>query len=108
MNKLFEQLQNGWQQEQAARDAVGSIGELRAAVEQIAPVDALNALEVARAAGRYQAYFGKALDLRAPLNEAGTEFDPEETAAAEEFEALLAMNFAITWKNALYLKSVGK
>ena len=106
MKNLFEQLKKGYEHERAATPDLETLQDLKLYAAQIDPVNALDSAAVAYKAGRLQALFGKALEMRKPV--AADQFDPDETAAAEEWEALAAQNFAIVWRNAVYLQSVGK
>lgn len=108
MNTLFEQLKKGWEDEKDKAFEFEELEQLSRFVALINPENVFDSNAVAYQAGRYQFYFGKALSIRKPLNEEGTEFDPEETAKAEAFEARLANDFATLWKNALFLKNTGK
>ena len=103
---LFAAAQRGFDMERAQRQQFSTAAELSMYLTGMHPVDVLDAEEVALYAGRLQAYLGGFLELRRPLDSEGREFDPEETARAEEAESKLAVNFATAWKNAVFLAKI--
>lgn len=100
---LFAAAQRGFEMERAQRQQFSTAAELSMYLTNMHAADVLDAEEEALYAGRLQAYLGRFLELRRPLDAEGREFDPEETARAEEAEAKLAGNFVTAWKNAAFL-----
>lgn len=103
--QLFAALQRSYDLEQGVCHQMGSAAELCAYLSRIHPDDVFDAESVAAYAGRLQAYFGKFLEMRTPLDAEGREFDPAETAAAETAERELAQNFSTAWHNAVFLST---
>ncbi|MEG9490744.1 hypothetical protein [Mannheimia indoligenes] len=104
MENLFKNLQKGYEDEAVKARVFNSTEELEIFLfAKLHPNDLWSSESVAYCAGQFQYYFGMFLSLRKD-KVSGT----PETERAEKNEELLAHNFSIMWKNAVYLHSINK